>query len=239
MFTNFCTQAQKLRQTRQFNQFQRGNNKFQRKLNISNSRPHQPKISRQHPPENSRQHPHNNLHQHEKQHEKQHEHHQEVKLLGLNGPIPKNHELLSMPRYIEKLNYVRQLVQAEQYNASIVYALDAFSEYRMVIVTWLYEIKKENLEKCKTSKKAPTLALATVVFRVLNNAQRSLLNIHEKTIKNFEDNAHKLFNNSEMRKSNPRLQVKKILDLLLNNLQQYEKTVLHTRNILGQGLSFF
>lgn len=143
-----------------------------------------------------------------------------------------------MPRYIEKVNGVRKLMTENVSNLTIVYALDAFSEYRIRVLTWLYEVKKDSLDKCKTSKKAPALSLATVVFRVFNNAQRKLLGIHEQTMETFDKSARKLFTNTQTKQHNTRVKVKELLDLLKQNLKKYENTILEARRILKAGLAF-
>lgn len=144
----------------------------------------------------------------------------------------------SKPHYDMAVKYVRILVNATRYNTSIVFALDAFSEYRIEVLFWVYGIKGGALNLSKNSKKAPQLPLATVVFGVFNTIQERLVTIHEKTMQTFENSARKLFNKRRLTVKQRNQRAQQMFVILKRKLQQYETTVRKTKGILRSALSF-
>lgn len=145
---------------------------------------------------------------------------------------------LSKPHYVLTKDYVLKLVNATKYKTSIAIALDAFSEYRIEVLTWIYKIKEASLNMCNNSKKAPEVVLSTVVYNVFNKIQDRLDRIHEKTMKTFENNSKKLFNGRRLGAKQRNQKAQQILTQLRKQLQQYETTVRKTKGILRSALSF-
>lgn len=145
---------------------------------------------------------------------------------------------LSKPHYTATEVYVRKLLNATKYDASIAFALDAFSEYRVEVLGWIYNIKEASLNMSKTSKKAPALVLSTVVFGIFNTIQDRLDRIHEKTMKSFETSSKRLFRGRRMSVKQANQKAQQILIQLKRRLQQYETTVRKTKGILRSALSF-
>lgn len=149
-------------------------------------------------------------------------------------PLPRSEN-----HYKSTQKAVKTLVNAREYNASIVMAMDAFSEYRYDVLTWVYRIKDSSLKMTKKSKKAPEFALSTVVLSEFNTIQEQLDSIHEETMETFEINAQNLFCVHNTSNAKQRHQIsEKMLSQLKEQLSKYEAVVRKTQSMLRSTLSF-
>ncbi|XP_031624041.1 uncharacterized protein LOC116341238 [Contarinia nasturtii] len=151
----------------------------------------------------------------------------------MKPPLP-----LSRPHYTATEFYVKRLLNATKYDASVAFALDAFSEYRIGVLAWMYGIRESSLDMCKKSKKAPVMVLSTVVYSVFNKIQDRLDRIHERTMKTFEISSKRLFTGRRMSVKQVNQKAQQMLIQLKRRLQQYETTIRKTKGILRSALSF-
>ena len=144
-------------------------------------------------------------------------------------PLPRTHK-----HYDAVAHVIEKLVNAAKYNPSIAFALDAFSEYRIEVLTWIYGIKEASVKMTVNSSK-PAFALSTVVFEEFNIIQEILDSNHERTMQTFETAAQHLLKSG----GNQQHQfTEHLLKLLQNKLLAYEMTVEKAQNILRSTLSF-
>lgn len=148
-------------------------------------------------------------------------------------PLPQSEQ-----HYNSTMDVVKMLMDATKYDASIAFALDAFSEYRIKVLTWIYGIKEASIKMTSESKKVPEFALSTVIFKQFNTIQEKLDTIHEKTMKKFEISAKKLIKRVKLSAKERNQIVQKILSQLQKQLTEYEATVEKTQNMLRSTLSF-
>lgn len=141
-------------------------------------------------------------------------------------PLPRTQK-----HYDAVAHAIEELVNAAKYNPSFAFALDAFSEYRIEVLTWIYRIKDATMKLTVNSTKASAFALSTIVFQHFNIIQESLDSIHEQTKQKFETNAKYLLKSG----GNQRHQ---FTQNLLKQLLAYEMIVGKTKNILQSTLSF-
>lgn len=145
---------------------------------------------------------------------------------------------LSQIHFNQSAEIVMNLINAEKYNVSVAYAVDAFVEYRMRLLTWVYEIKETSLKMCKDSK-APELALSTVVFEVFNGVLERLDWFHEKTVTTFAKAVTRMFDVRQMDEKHRTEKARQVKNKLRRSLKQYEGTMARkTRGILRSALSF-
>lgn len=135
-------------------------------------------------------------------------------------------------------NIVKALVSATKYNASIAFAIDAFSEYHIEVLAWMYGVKEASIKIAKESKKAPDFALTTVVSSQFNTLQEKFDAIHEDIIKRFENAVKKLLKRKKSTVKQRNQLSLKILNQLKKQLHEYEMTVRNARSMLRSTLSF-
>lgn len=132
---------------------------------------------------------------------------------------------------------ITPLITGGKYNVSIPYAVNAFSAYRMKVLTWVYGIKETSLTMTKNAV-APELALSTVVFNVFNTILERLDFYHEKLTTSFENAIKKMLEVGEQDENQREHKVMQVLRRLNKNLKQYETMVRKTQSMLRSTLSF-
>lgn len=157
----------------------------------------------------------------------------------LRSDFVNNIELpLSQLHYNQTAEIVMNLINEEKYNVSVAYSVDAFVEYRMKLLIWVYEIKTISLTMSKNST-TPELALSTVIFDVFNSILERLDGFHEKTVTTFEKAVHRMFDVRQMDFKRRVQKAHQVQNKLKKSLRQYEATVARkTRGILRSALSF-
>lgn len=146
----------------------------------------------------------------------------------MKKPLPK-----VKPNILEAKKPIDILINAGQYQAASSFALNAFSEYRIKVLSWVYRIKAKSLELCEL--KPEPYIFATPVFDVFNLAQEKLDKYHEQSMTDFQSFCINLF------KTNPQQHAKKrnaLYRRLENRLNKYQQVVRQAKQIFRYCLSF-
>lgn len=127
------------------------------------------------------------------------------------------------------------LINADKFHAARSFALDAFSNYRIQVMSYVYRIKGESIKLCENSTKVPPFILATVVFEIFNTAQQRLEAYHENQMKRFQKFDDELIKQHPNQYKQNR---DKIIVKLRRSLKKYENIVRKTKGIFRSSLAF-